>query len=149
MKKCFIFLIVMGLFLFKGFSQSAERISVLIEEQSITNAQASYLAASYLGLIQDEDSDSDAFNKLLDSGYFKSGEVENSLITYSTLAYIYTKALDIKGGLFYSLFPSKRYAFNELKAQGIIPANCDPSDKVTGRDSITVFSLCTELKEGQ
>ena len=149
MKKYLLILSLLGIFVLKGFGQSADRISSIIKTNSVTKGEASYLAASYLGLIEEEGKNEEAFSALAEQGYFNAKDSGDDLIDYATLSYIYAKALDIKGGVFYSIFRNKRYAFNELKAQNVIPRECDPSDKVKGRDCIAVFISCMELKEGK
>ena len=128
------------------FAQSSERLSALLDSQTATCAQSSYLAAFYANLIDEEGTDLQAFEALKSAGYFSSDVEADSEITVSQLSFVYMKALDLKGGLFYTLFPSKRYSYKELKAKDVLPKETDPSMKLSGRDTIDIFNACLELK---
>ncbi|WP_407425056.1 hypothetical protein [Treponema sp.] len=130
---------------FAVFAQSSERVSALLESETATCAQSSYLAAVYAKLIDEQSTDLQAFEALKSNGYFSSDSEADSEVTLSELSFIYMKALNLKGGLFYTLFPSKRYSYKELKAKDVLPKESDPSMKVSGRDTIDIFNACLEL----
>ena len=90
------------------------------------------------------------FEQFKESNKIKNGASVNTPITLSELSFICTKLGNIKGGLFYTIFPSPRYAFRELKAKGILPQNADPDEKPSGRDVVAVFNGCipSEQEEG-
>ena len=147
-----------------AFSQSSEVISEIIDSEKATCAQISYLPALYANLITESDSakslgamsaskDSsaatvEAFEALKSNNYFNSDTEANKEVTVAQASFVYMKALGIKGGLFYTLFPSARYAFKELKAKGILPLETDPAMKLSGRESIDLFTSCLEIVEG-
>ena len=60
------------------------------------------------------------------------------------LAYIYLQMWpDIKGGLFYKLTKgSPRYAFKQLKTDGIISDDADPNSFVSGREALSILTAC-------
>mgnify|MGYP007069844441 CR=1 FL=1 len=146
MKKVLL-LLAQVLLSFAMFPQSSEQISAILKSEKATVAQVSYLPAVYSSLIQDNDGEAKAFDELKSKGLVPNEVSAEAEATLSDVAYIYTKALGIKGGIFYSLFPSKRYAYKELKARGLFPSNADPSMKVSGRDSIDIFNACLEFAE--
>ena len=142
-------------------SQSSEQISKLLETPRASVAQASYIAAVYKDLIPDSsqnsgfstegsssDSELQAFQALKDKGYFSSSVSADDQITLDQACFTYAKVLDIKGGLFYTLFPSKRYAFKEFKAKNLIPPTADPSTKMSGRDTLDLFNSAMNFAEG-
>ncbi len=146
-----------------AFSQSSEIMSEILDSEKATCAQISYLPAIYANLITEADSSkslgatnaakgsastAEAFEALKSNDYFKADAEANSEVTIAQVSYVYMKALGIKGGLFYTLFPSTRYAFKELKAKGILPVETDPSMKLSGRESIDLFTSCLDLAEG-
>ena len=132
-----------------AFAQNSDKMTAIIKSEKITCEQASYLPALYANLITENDSqDSAAFEALKSNGYFSSDSQADSEITLAQISSIYMKALQLKGGLFYTLTKSQRYAFKELKAQGILPTESDPSMKVSGREAIDIFNSCLELARG-
>lgn len=148
MKKCFSCLVVALLASLSVFAQSSEQLTKIINSEKVTCAQASYLAALYANRIAEEDSAEQAFNALKDAGCFDQNAAADSEITLGQLSYAYTRALGIRGGLFFTLFPSQRYAFKELKAQGVLPTESDPSMAVSGRESLDLFNSCLSLAGG-
>ncbi|MCR4821837.1 MAG: hypothetical protein K5873_03075 [Treponema sp.] len=136
-----------------AFAQSSELLTTIIQSEKATAAQISYLPALYAELINEEESSNDknfnrAFFALQSKGIFAEDAAADSEITLAQTCYAYTKILKIKGGLFYSLFPSPRYAFKELKAKGILPPTADPSMNLSGRESLDLFNSCLNYAGG-
>lgn len=160
MKKLTICLLA-GLFVsMTAFAQSSDKLTAIIKSETLTCGQASYLPALYTNLISEDDSQSvgdlglnnsqnnSAFEVLKTNGYFSPDVTADSEITLAQVSFIYMKALQLKGGLFYTLTKSQRYAFKELKAKGILPTEADPSMKISGREAIDIFNSCLELTGG-
>lgn len=155
MKKSLILLLA-GLFVaIPVFSQSSEQLSQIIKTEKLTYALASYLPALQAQLITDEDSigsfsdqSTSAFDVLKSKGVIAENASADSQITLAALSDLYLKTIGIKGGLFYTITKSPRYAFKELKARGILPQEADPSMSVSGREALDIFSDCLELTGG-
>ena len=143
---CLAFLLLAG---FSIFAQRSEQITKIIESEKVTFAQVSYLPALYTNLISDEESETaisdNAFQALKNEGYFSNDINADSEITLGQISCLYAKALNLKGGLFYSLFHSERYAFKELKARGVLPNESDPNMKLSGREAIDIFNTCLTI----
>lgn len=162
MKKTLLCIAVALLGASLAFSQSSEIMTEIIDSEKATCAQISYLPALYANLITESDSaktigamsdskksaTTDAFEALKANAYFSEDADADSEATIAQTAFVYMKALGIKGGLFYTLFPSARYAFKELKAKGLLPIETDPSMKLSGRESLDLFNSCLEIVEG-
>lgn len=164
MKKALLCTVLVLLGASFAFSQSSEVMSEIIDSEKATCAQISYLPALYANLINESDSTkslgamnaskgssastTEAFEALKSNAYFNSDTEATSEATIAQVSFVYMKALGIKGGLFYTLFPSARYAFKELKAKGILPTETDPAMKLSGRESVDLFTSCLEIVEG-
>ncbi len=145
MKKLFLILAFPLFFSLNNLSaQSSQKLSEYLDVDFLTNAQASYLAAAYKNLIPEDATYSQAFQALKETTPFLNSADENDYITLMDISKIYADAANLRGGLLYRLTKSRRYAFKELKAQGILPETADPSSKVTGRDAIAIFNGCLE-----
>ena len=129
-------------------AQNSEKMTEILKSEKASFEQASYLPALYANLISEDDSSAKAFEALKDNNYFSPSVTSDSNVTLAQLCQIYMKAFNMKGGLFYTLFPSARYAFKEFKANGILPPQADPSENVSGRDSIDIFNSCLSLTGG-
>lgn len=145
MKKTLLCLIPLMLACLHLSAQSSEEISAILQAEKATASQVSYLPALYAERITENDNEDAAFKVLQEEGLFAQNVSEDSVVTLAQVCYVYAKTLNIKGGLFYSLFPSPRYAFKEFKARGIIPSTIDPSTTISGRDSLNLFNSCLEL----
>lgn len=128
-------------------AQSSELMSKIIKSEKATLAQISYLPALYANRITEEDSEEKAFQVMQESGLFSEEATPDTEATLADVCFVYAKSLGLKGGLFYRLFQSPRYAFKEFKAQGIIPAEADPSMQLSGTDSMDLFSTLTSEGE--
>lgn len=147
-----------------AFSQSSEVMSEIIDSEKATCAQIAYLPALYANKITEDDSSKSlgvmptskdsssqtkaAFDALKSEAFFTEGDEADSVATVAKISFVYMKALGIKGGLFYTLLPSPRYAFKELKAQGILPSETDPAMTISGREALDLFSACLDVAEG-
>lgn len=129
------------------FSQSSEEVSAILESEKATIAQISYLPAVYANLISEDDSEAQAVEALKNKGFLNASVNADSEATLAQAAGILVKSLEIKGGLFYTIFKNDRYAFKELKAQGILPQSADPQDSFSGRDFLDLFSSVIEIAE--
>ncbi len=57
----------------------------------------------------------------------------NELLTYQEAAYLFARAIDLEGGIFFSLLPwSERYAYREVVDAGLFPADTNPWQYVSG-----------------
>lgn len=145
------FLFILGLALFSVTvvnAQSAEKISALLKTQQVTKGQTAYLAATFKNMVSDDASEEDAFNILMEKKYFSAKDSSGDLITLGKACEIFSKAVDLKGGLFYSITHNSRYAYRELKAKGILPSDVDPSLKISGRDAIAILDGCSKFAGG-
>ena len=65
-------------------------------------------------------------------------------VPYANLSYIYAQVWDVKGGIMYRLFKAApRYAFKQLKYDGVLPANADPNHLVSGKEALDVLTMCS------
>lgn len=147
MKKVLLFCITSLLLTFCASAQSSEKLSEMIKTEKTTIGQAAYLAAVYQGLTDEKADYSQAVQALASAGYIDAGADPEKPVELAELAYICTRIAGFSGGLMYKMFPGPRYAFRELKAKGFIPPVSDPSETVTGRDTIALFNSCLADKE--
>ncbi|MCR5614483.1 hypothetical protein [Treponema sp.] len=128
-----------------SFAQNFDTITKIIDTTEITNAQAAYLAASYMSLSNDRTSENQAFELLKQKGYFSENDKADDAISLKCLCSLFAKTLNVKGGLFYSVSKkSPRYTFKEFVARGYIPLHIDPDSKVSGADALGLFNSLTE-----
>lgn len=146
MKKS-LFFIAAVLLSFTAAAQSSETLSQIIQSEHSTCGQMAYLYCVYSELIPETATFEEAFSVFQKNFPIKKRLESSSPVTLSDLSLTCAKLSGLKGGLFYSIFKNRRYAFKELQAKGILPADADPSDNPSGRNLIAVFNGCMEQKE--
>ena len=122
-------------------SQNFDKISQIIETKKITVAQASYLVANYLGVVEEYEDELSAFEKLLSQGYFLPEQKASDFISLQNLCALYAKAAKYKGGMMFTLTKkSGRYSYKEFRAKGFIPSYADTMMNVSGTDAIGLLN---------
>ncbi len=140
MKKAIIALLV-ALFVSLGaVAQSAQKVSEILETNEISKGQASYFTCVYKDISDESVSDEEAFSVLKEKNLFKSTENANDKISLSKACFLIARTAEMKGGIFYSITHSARYAFREFKAVGIVPQNADPMQSVSGSEFIALLN---------
>ncbi len=145
MKKITFITLVLALFAAGTVTaQSADKVTRMIGSEQVTLGQFSYFSASALGLVDDSATDEQAFQALKDNGYVKTKGSCDSPISLSQAAFICVKVWNIRGSLLLKLFPSPRYAFRQLQAEGIISTSADPSRKINGHEALNLLTSCMD-----
>ena len=87
-------------------------------------------------------------NTMSKSNQIPANQQPDMPVPYVNLSYIYAQTWNIKGGIMYRIFKSApRYAFKQLKYDGILEKNIDPSRIVTGKEAVEIFNKC-KIKYG-
>lgn len=126
-----------------AFCQSNEKVSVILNSSEITYGQACYLSAVYQNLIADTDTEDQAIEALYNDGQLPDLVYAGDSIPLVNLSFIFTKMMNVEGGLMYRITKgSPRYAFKQLKSDGILKNNDDPSKILSGSEALTLFTTC-------
>ncbi len=148
MNKRLFFVLLCTFFGFYCFSQSSEKVSEVLDCEEISKGQAAYFVSVYKGLSDDNVSVPQAFNALWEMRYFSGNEDPDEKISLAETCSLIAKATNMKGGIFYSIFHSGRYAMREFKTMGILPQYADPDQKVSGSEFLALLNEF-ENKENQ
>lgn len=125
------------------YAQSSEVVTDILNSKEVTFGQVCYLSAVQQGLVNDEASYEDAINTLYQKKQIPETYYQDSVVPMANLAFIYARMWDVKGGLFYRLFKgAPRYAFKQLKADGIIADYIDPTTIASGVDALNLYTAC-------
>lgn len=125
------------------YAQSADVVTKILESSEVTFGQICYLSAVQQNLVNDNASFDDSVKALYENNQLPEEVYSETPVALVNLAFIYSKLWNIEGGLFYKLTGgSPRYAFKQLKADGVIPAKADPSDLVSGPQALNIFTAC-------
>lgn len=123
-----------------AFAQQAEKISSALDVEEISKGTAAYFTCVYANLADESVSDSAAFDILETENIFGADENVSERIDLSEVCFVIAKSMGMKGGIFYSIFKTPRYAFREFKAKGIVPQSAEPEQSVSGSEFMAMLS---------
>ncbi|HAP42731.1 MAG: hypothetical protein A2087_04910 [Spirochaetes bacterium GWD1_61_31] len=128
------------------FGQSNEFMDELLQQDSISVGQAAYLV-----LVASENLSEDAdiqrsFDLLESLGWASGGNDASTPIRLGEYAYILMRAFDVPGGLLYTIFPSARYAYRELRYKMVIQGRSDPADTINGNLAIRLLGRIFDIQ---
>ena len=119
---------------FPAFAQTAAEIEKLLETEAVSYERAAWLvleAADLSGSFEGSGHDA-AFNYAVKQGWLPKNAAPDDKVKLAGLSLLITRAFEIKGGIFYSLFKNPHYAYRELVYQDIIQGRSDPQMDVSG-----------------
>ena len=86
----------------------------------------------------------DAIEALVNINQLPSVVDASEPIPLGNLAFLFAKIWNVKGGIFFRITKgAPRYAYKQLKADGIIDENKDPSSKISGIDALNIYTSCS------
>lgn len=153
MKKKIILIVILGvLFILPVadvFAQSNQVIDALLLEERATFQNSVYLILSVAGIIPEEATGEEAVEALKQTDWKIKIKGPDEPIRLGTYSLLLMKAFNIKGGIFYTLFPSPRYASRELGYKGYIKKGVKAGRYLTGRDAIKIMGRVVRAQEQQ
>ena len=142
------FVLIMLIMLSSVYAQSTKVLKSISEKEFVTLEEVCYLAAVQKGLISENASFTEAFTLMSKSNQIPANQQPDMPVPYVNLSYIYAQTWNVKGGIMYRIFKSApRYAFKQLKYDGILEKNIDSSRIVTGKEAVEIFNKC-KIKYG-
>lgn len=131
------------------FPQSNHIIDQLLQEEKATHGKAAYLVFTAAGMMREEESEDEAMKELGGAGLNTGGAGPEEPITLGKYSYLIMRAFSMGGGLFYSLFPSPRYASRELGFKGYIRGDSGAYRNLTGREAVAILGRVLRNREGE
>jgi len=128
-----------------AYAQSNERIDELLSQAQAHLDSAAYIVLAAGGLINESDDLATAFAKARELGLAKESSTPESPVRVDELSLMLMKSLAIKGGLLYSIFPGKRYAYRELVFQKAVNGSGGPARLVSGEEVIRSLGYASRL----
>lgn len=124
------------------FAQSADEITKIINSEKATYGQTCYLTAVYQNLVKENATETDAMNSWFEENQLQKKAVSpDTEITYQDACYYFAKMWNINGSLFFRITKgSPRYAYKQLKKDGVIPSNADPTQIPSGTDLLNIYT---------
>jgi hypothetical protein len=113
-------------------------------EELLDTAEVTYLSATLFvlqgaGIVGESAQADTAFAEARSRGFLPRNIAEDTPVTLGELSFLMMKAFDIKGGVWYRLFPGPRYANRFLVYHKLIQGSTDPSQKVSGERLLRIL----------
>jgi hypothetical protein len=120
-------------------AQTAAELDALLETGALTWAEASRFILTAADVIPPETPAGEAFRTAEASRSLPRGAAPGASATLGGTALLVMKSFDIKGGLFYTIFPGARYAYREMVYKKLIQGRSDPSMTVSGERLLRII----------
>jgi hypothetical protein len=140
----FLLFIILGL----G-AQTAREMDALFEAGAVSYAQAARFILSASGVLADNVSGENAFTAAQSRGWLPETAAAGDAAKLEGVAFLLMKSFDLKGGLFYRLFPNSRYAYRELVYHRIIPGGADSSLALSGEYFFLILGRTMDFAENR
>ena len=147
MKKTILQILFFFCFFSFSLSLTAEDNSLekLLNKNKVTLEDIAIPLAQEIGIYNNGNSVPEAI-AALKRNYPKLKSIkENTQLRYRDIALICMQTNKLRGGIMYSFFENKRYAFRELVYLGAIDNNIDPMKKITGQEAYDLFIEVSSL----
>ncbi len=144
-----IFICLLAVPIIGVFAQSNQVIDALLLEGRATFQDSVYLILSVAGIIPEEATGEEAVEALKQTDWKIRIKEPDEPIRLGTYSLLLMKAFKIKGGIFYTLFPSPRYASRELGYKGYIKKGFKAGRYLTGRDAIKIMGRVVRAQKQQ
>ena len=128
-------------------AQSADKISDIIASSRATCGQASYIAATALGIAGENATYDETVRLFPEKGVLKTGCSASDAITMKQLAWLCANTWNVDGSLMLKIFKSPRYALRQMKADSVIDVSADPDDVPDGHRLLAVITDCVAKYE--
>ena len=134
---------------FSAKAQSSAKITEILETENVTWGQLAYLSAIQLSLADENDSEEKCISVLKENNIITKDAEASQTVVLKDIAQVCAKTWNVKGGIFYKIFHTPRYALRQLKNDGIIAVAEDPSKLSDGHELLNIINECIETYEGE
>ncbi|QQO07995.1 hypothetical protein [Breznakiella homolactica] len=139
MMKKFILLLPFVFSVCFAHAQIADELDLLLSIPEISYAMAARFVLSAADILPEDAREVDAFREADQRGWVPVKAEPSTHITLGGLSLLLMEAFDIKGGLMYTIIPSRRYAYREMLYKQCIQGRTDPSQTVSGERFINIL----------
>ncbi|MFH2112984.1 MAG: hypothetical protein ABIJ86_00590 [Spirochaetota bacterium] len=134
----FAFILMLGSL---AFAQSNQVIDALLAQKTAASAETAYLLLVGGDWVDEDVTTSEAFELTLRKGWLPKKTTPESTLDLATFSLLAMRSLEVRGGVGWTLFHSKRYAYRELVALGIANASGGPSRIISGEEAVRMAGM--------
>jgi hypothetical protein len=124
-----------------AFAQSNRLIDVLLSQKQAANAETAYLLLVGGSWIDEGATTSEAFDLARKKGWLPKSATPDSTLDLASFSLLAMRSLKVRGGVGWTIFHNKRYAYRELVALGIANASGGPSRIISGEEAVRMTGM--------
>ena len=128
-------------------AQSNEIIDTLLNQDQAEFDDTLYMVFTASGILPDSVSPANSFDEFTHLGWGLKGKEANDPVTAGELAFLIMKALNLRGGIMYTIFPNIRYAYKELVYRKTLETGTGSKRIVSGEEVLRVLAKTMEQEE--
>ncbi len=131
-----------------AFAQSNAEVDALLAQERARADSAAYMALAAGGQVGEESSPADALAAAQQRGWIKKSVAAPDPIAVDAYCALVMRALGLKGGLMYMIFPGPRYAYRDFVSRGFLDASGGPKRSLPGDEVLKILRQALDLKGG-
>lgn len=149
MKKTWALLVFLAAAVLPATAQSNQLLDQVLESPRLSFGQAAYLVLTAVQKIPDAATTAEAAESLGEQGWkVRTGGADDP-VTLGEYCYLLMQAFDVKGGLFYRMFPGPRYAARELAYRRFLRGDGSPYRWLPGEEALGILQRLLDWKEAR
>jgi hypothetical protein len=90
-----------------------------------------------------------AFEQAREKGWLPANAAADDPLTLGAASFLIMSALDMKGGIMYTVFPGPRSAFHDLERLSIVQGRIDPAGLLNGWEFLHILGRALNLTTEQ
>ncbi len=137
------------------YGQSAERIDAILAAETLSVADAAFLAAVSAGLMDPEGDAAEALDVIASRAAERehrdrfSGRDADSPVSLGEFAYLMMLTHDIAGGFWYRRVPGPRYAYREFAHRRLVQGQSFALQQLSGERAMRITGRVLAMREAE
>ena len=128
-------------------AQSNQLVDEVLAQNPVQFGHAAYLALTAGGQIPETATTEEAATWATQHKWAPPGLKATDALPLDQYSFILMKAFDLKGGIFFTIFPGPRYALRELSFLRIASSPVWSDKKISGDEAMRMLTKAMDLKE--
>ena len=149
MKKAWALLVFYAVAVLPAAAQSNQLLDQILDTPHLSFGQAAYLALAAAQKLPDSAAPAQAAEAIPGTGWKVRLRGPDDPVTLGEYSFLLARAFELKGGLFYRLFPGPRYAARELAYRRFIRGNGSPYRTLSGEEALGILQRLLDWKESR
>ncbi len=130
-------------------AQSNKIMDRLLEQEEASYGLSAYMVLTAVGELPEDATAQDAVEAIQSRNWGIEPAKPDKAITLGEYSYLLMKALNMKGGIMYTIFPCPRYAARELVFLDYVVGNSAAGRVLSGNEVVRILGQALEQQGGE